>query len=1294
MGKARQVLHKSRKGKVDTESDHDTLPETAGDDPEPVKRKISKEHADILRDVAKMMTFATQDPTKQQTDPADKLPEASIPLPLLDALANDRRQSNSSTASQKKQTDAAFFFNEARKTTQRKRSQNSGACALAPDDEERKSSTFVDTLIESETMHHKLRNVVLQNEVNTKTQQIQRDKVLLVHKDNCLAAARAKSHVEARKLNTRLSEQADELRKVEKSKQKLNMIIMAKDRLLAKATIDVGFKVKTELVRHLRRLRDVLRSPNATVRHGLEEITKLETYELEQLAREDIEREVSDNDPDMQIFLLRQQLEDKTTELSEMTISHQIAEKRQAALQEKVEDLVKQLGGSIPLYTFLTVRDAVAGLNRDMATLKVAVTSLLAEGVFEDVEDTLLNELESREQTMVDKVAEAENKAEALEERLQKVEVRVNLFKDGIQSVIGTLIEAVPPADACRVPCSADETDEAEELPDVSQQAPTDSAQAFVCCQFLVVKETYEKKLKEVTSELEEAHGTIEERERELEDVRQRLDAMQKLAKTALTLKAECETLRAELSVAQTKAEESEAALHALRMEIAEIEKNVQAQISALEQRCQKAELRIPELLCERDNALGQVAALQEANEEMAAKLGSGTLGDLPEAPAEREDYVASLGTKLEQALLELTNGSSGTPDFLPAFLKKIYNQLSAAADSLGGSTVKVHQIRVASPSVRFRSRRVVMTAPASTYTGADEVDGNRPSQQQPPATADGKVQNKDCKSKRAPAAGRVRDCPPQEAGGNLEKTASHWTTGRDQLAMRALHTPPPVGGAPLADKSASPVEASDHPHGADGKKPAALDSEHPRLNHKRSLSVGAPRVAALYRSPSSQEECPAELRTASTTNSNPSRKMGSHFQKTVLAGSNVFAPKEAHRAEAAADSVSSEPDRDALNYAPSFSSVAAEAGSDGGRAKKAVPFYATVNLIPPKTAPKAASTRTIDKYLRLQAASNQQQTDAVSLHNVKSVEAFLDEICHPPPQLSPIKKRGSAGDAAGCSKGCDAASRGLGQCCCPTEYPSLVLPWLSVLGNGAAGIVIVISLSGDQLLGCDEPVQAMLIAAAAAAIANVVFVAYFWCRISAAMTGGHDVEERALKMLKYDLGVFFYIILVIAMFVGFLMAVSYASSEDTGSSTSSRTVYYTPPANNADTSTRGQAIRTQHMIWTALPNPFRLFSSSSPPPQDSNCHPNNNYASVHGQAHPVPPQPQRAPAYPAPVSYNTAAPWTPGSSNAAPAGVPQPVQNYSLPAPAPAAPAAAAHPPPPAVPAAPQYTPNVTGWN
>ncbi|KAJ9464573.1 hypothetical protein DIPPA_06966 [Diplonema papillatum] len=1249
MGKARQVLHKSRKGKVDTESDHDTLPETAGDDPEPVKRKISKEHADILRDVAKMMTFATQDPTKQQTDPADKLPEASIPLPLLDALANDRRQSNSSTASQKKQTDAAFFFNEARKTTQRKRSQNSGACALAPDDEERKSSTFVDTLIESETMHHKLRNVVLQNEVNTKTQQIQRDKVLLVHKDNCLAAARAKSHVEARKLNTRLSEQADELRKVEKSKQKLNMIIMAKDRLLAKATIDVGFKVKTELVRHLRRLRDVLRSPNATVRHGLEEITKLETYELEQLAREDIEREVSDNDPDMQIFLLRQQLEDKTTELSEMTISHQIAEKRQAALQEKVEDLVKQLGGSIPLYTFLTVRDAVAGLNRDMATLKVAVTSLLAEGVFEDVEDTLLNELESREQTMVDKVAEAENKAEALEERLQKVEVRVNLFKDGIQSVIGTLIEAVPPADACRVPCSADETDEAEELPDVSQQAPTDSAQdtpcsedesllkvlskmtteaAFVCCQFLVVKETYEKKLKEVTSELEEAHGTIEERERELEDVRQRLDAMQKLAKTALTLKAECETLRAELSVAQTKAEESEAALHALRMEIAEIEKNVQAQISALEQRCQKAELRIPELLCERDNALGQVAALQEANEEMAAKLGSGTLGDLPEAPAEREDYVASLGTKLEQALLELTNGSSGTPDFLPAFLKKIYNQLSAAADSLGikpaalanisrrnrgvnctllmssslgelgvalvalagaaltgacthpvivhrwhpryvelescpkaellklskllqleystaracdnvslavtssakcklldgflkvdgtqdsivfqqaareavigrarkgityamstpphvvtsplalanavpnaqcglpfrpiqtlrqqttpagqedttntpsprpddcqveweqptttpilsprtdspsgGSTVKVHQIRVASPSVRFRSRRVVMTAPASTYTGADEVDGNRPSQQQPPATADGKVQNKDCKSKRAPAAGRVRDCPPQEAGGNLEKTASHWTTGRDQLAMRALHTPPPVGGAPLADKSASPVEASDHPHGADGKKPAALDSEHPRLNHKRSLSVGAPRVAALYRSPSSQEECPAELRTASTTNSNPSRKMGSHFQKTVLAGSNVFAPKEAHRAEAAADSVSSEPDRDALNYAPSFSSVAAEAGSDGGRAKKAVPFYATVNLIPPKTAPKAASTRTIDKYLRLQAASNQQQTDAVSLHNVKSVEAFLDEICHPPPQLSPIKKRGSAGDAAG----------------------------------------------------------------------------------------------------------------------------------------------------------------------------------------------------------------------------------------------------------------------------------------
>ncbi|KAJ9464572.1 hypothetical protein DIPPA_06989 [Diplonema papillatum] len=321
-----------------------------------------------------------------------------------------------------------------------------------------------------------------------------------------------------------------------------------------------------------------------------------------------------------------------------------------------------------------------------------------------------------------------------------------------------------------------------------------------------------------------------------------------------------------------------------------------------------------------------------------------------------------------------------------------------------------------------------------------------------------------------------------------------------------------------------------------------------------------------------------------------------------------------------------------------------------------------------------------------------------------------------------------------GCSKGCDAASRGLGQCCCPTEYPSLVLPWLSVLGNGAAGIVIVISLSGDQLLGCDEPVQAMLIAAAAAAIANVVFVAYFWCRISAAMTGGHDVEERALKMLKYDLGVFFYIILVIAMFVGFLMAVSYASSEDTctsaatnmrlawiiiflylaclvvgacfsacldafcftirGSSTSSRTVYYTPPANNADTSTRGQAIRTQHMIWTALPNPFRLFSSSSPPPQDSNCHPNNNYASVHGQAHPVPPQPQRAPAYPAPVSYNTAAPWTPGSSNAAPAGVPQPVQNYSLPAPAPAAPAAAAHPPPPAVPAAPQYTPNVTGWN
>eukprot|EP01059_Diplonema_ambulator_P008578 TRINITY_DN1823_c1_g2_i1.p1 TRINITY_DN1823_c1_g2~~TRINITY_DN1823_c1_g2_i1.p1 ORF type:complete len:309 (+),score=31.11 TRINITY_DN1823_c1_g2_i1:293-1219(+) len=278
------------------------------------------------------------------------------------------------------------------------------------------------------------------------------------------------------------------------------------------------------------------------------------------------------------------------------------------------------------------------------------------------------------------------------------------------------------------------------------------------------------------------------------------------------------------------------------------------------------------------------------------------------------------------------------------------------------------------------------------------------------------------------------------------------------------------------------------------------------------------------------------------------------------------------------------------------------------------------------------------------------------------------------------------------CDEGCNGLGACMGACCFPDDRPSLVFPWVAVIVNSCIMLIGGLRFMGEHTTGCDEPVRIMMALALGAAAVHILFSLYFWKRLDVVMHRGGDTDTEALRMVKYDYGVFAYLLVCVGNGVLFIMSIVQKNDEDSCEAAAS-TVFYMwlflvlyimflsvvaclgvttasvwqsvtgssyQPADQAARGRRGTTTTTTTITYVT--NPFQRFFGAPRPPAAGPVT-QGGYT-----AQPAPP-----PA-PQPVSYNTMTP------------------PYSAPAAAPMAPASAAvqpkFAPPPQAPCVPAPQP------
>eukprot|EP01064_Diplonema_japonicum_P003381 TRINITY_DN12188_c0_g2_i1.p1 TRINITY_DN12188_c0_g2~~TRINITY_DN12188_c0_g2_i1.p1 ORF type:complete len:316 (+),score=59.79 TRINITY_DN12188_c0_g2_i1:53-1000(+) len=133
-----------------------------------------------------------------------------------------------------------------------------------------------------------------------------------------------------------------------------------------------------------------------------------------------------------------------------------------------------------------------------------------------------------------------------------------------------------------------------------------------------------------------------------------------------------------------------------------------------------------------------------------------------------------------------------------------------------------------------------------------------------------------------------------------------------------------------------------------------------------------------------------------------------------------------------------------------------------------------------------------------------------------------------------------------GCSTVCDGMSDCCGACLFPEDHPSTVfLTFGTVVNLAIASVGLGRILGGVTSTGCDEPVKVMTYAAVGAAAGHILFCLYFWKRLDIAMHKGNDTDAEAMRMVKYDPGVFVYILFSIGNAVAFIISMTQKNEED-----------------------------------------------------------------------------------------------------------------------------------------------------
>ena len=587
-----------------------------------------------------------------------------------------------------------LLINEAEKQRSlSKRSESSTACGsittLAP---KKKRSLFeiVDDLAKTELTQLREKVASLQQDVHEKILQIQQDKKLLGYKDRTYAMTRAKQHVESSKFHNRIQEHQKRLQNAKEENERLTIIVSSRNKELSRMEENLQFKVRTETVKNIRRIRDIIKSPNVTTRTMLEELHKLECDETNKLADESRDllpdETLSEEAMALEVLQLKREIQEKTDSHTELTLKLQLAESRVIAVSEKHEELTKQLAATVPLNEILIIKDSIEQVRHQKNMLAASVKGILTEGVVNDFEDFIVREIDQRESQIMLMCEAAQSICSRLEEEI--AEYRETLSeKEGILRTIKSKIEEAIPQEF-----TAGHRDN-------NGFITVDALATIISSSFLSLKQLtidYDQ-VKDIaktqTEQLEITRSELDQCKKQLQEEKIRMVEKAKsharLATEAAALKSQVSVLSEELVITKEKLTIKEELCDSLQEQVEDVDKALKHRLDVIKKDLSSCKSLILELREAKTKLLSRLVESEESVLELKKKLSSSHSIELPEDDEGRKEVMSRLVSSLCQSLPVLLKTES-----LLGFSQDVVNKIGHSLSELGFESPKTQLTR------------------------------------------------------------------------------------------------------------------------------------------------------------------------------------------------------------------------------------------------------------------------------------------------------------------------------------------------------------------------------------------------------------------------------------------------------------------------------------------------------------------------------------------------------------------------------------------------------------------------